>query len=99
MATYSEIRDLFFDDALKNKIDTAVIIAANDLLVGTPTTAQQQWAAHAFSATRTETDKALKAVLAANKASSVAQIQGASDAAIQTNVDSVVDTLVVAFSN
>jgi len=36
----------------------------------------------------------MKYVIAANKALSIAQINGASDSAIQTNVDQAIDALV-----
>ena len=96
MATYIEIRDLFSDSVLRNRIDVATIIAANDLLSGTPTAADQSWAAAAFGNPRGEGQKAFMAVLAVNNAATVAQITGATDAEIQTNVDGVVPSLVSA---
>jgi len=98
MATYTEIRDLFSDDAMRNKMDVAVIVAAEALLAGTPTLSDQKWAAAAFNSPRSESTKAFMAVLAANKTSTVATIQGASDAAIQTKVDAIVGSLVAAFN-
>ena len=98
MATYTDLRILFADDQLKNKIDIAIIVSASDLLSGTPTAEQQKWAANVFSYPRNESDKALMFVLAKNKALTIAQIQSATDEAIQTQVDSVVDSLVVAFT-
>lgn len=97
MASYTELRDLFSNDALKNKLDIATIIAANNLLSGTPTAAEQKWAAHVFANPRAESQKALMAVLATNNGLTVAQITGASDAAIQSGVDSVIGSLVVAY--
>lgn len=98
MAAYLDLRGLFSDADLSNKIDIAIIVSANDLLSGTPTASEQKWAAHVFSAPRAESQKALMAVLAKNKALTKAQIQGATDSAIQTQVDSVVDSLVIAFT-
>jgi len=98
MATYTELRNLFSDDALRNRLDVAAVVAANTLLGGTPTAADQGWAAAVFSNPRNEGQKAFMAVLAANKDLSVAAIQGATDAAIQSNVDAVVPSLVVAHS-
>lgn len=98
MATYLELRGLFSDADLSNKLDIALIVSANDLLSGAPTAAQQKWAAHVFNSPRGESQKALMAVLAKNKALTSAQIQGATDSAIQAQVDSVVDTLVIAFT-
>ena len=98
MATYTEIRTLFSNDGLRNRVVVATIVAANDLLGGTPTPDEQKWSAAAFGSGRVEGQKAFMAVLAANKDAPVANIIGASDAAIQTNVDAVVPSLVVAYN-
>ncbi len=98
MASYTDLANLFSDDTLKNRVDVAVVVAASALLAGTPTADEQSWAAAVFSRPRTEGQKAYMAVLAANKSASVTAIQGASDAALQANVDSVVAALVVAYA-
>ena len=96
MATYTDLRNLFSDDTLKNRVDVAVIVAASGLLSGTPAVDEQRWAAAVFSNPRSEGQKAFMAVLAANKSASVSAIQGATDATLQDTVDSVVPALVVA---
>jgi hypothetical protein len=96
MATYTELRSLYSNDELKNKIDMAVVIAANNLLSGAPTEAEQKWAVSVFGNPRAESVKALMAVLATNAAASLSVITGASDADIQAAVDTVVPALVVA---
>ncbi len=96
MATYTKIRDLFSDDTLRNRVEVAVIVAADGLLAGTPTADEQKWATAVFDSPRREGKKAYMAVLAANSGATVAQIQSATDAAIQANVDDVVAALVVA---
>lgn len=98
MATYQELRGLFSDSDLNEKVEVAVIIAANNLIGGTPTTAQKAWAATAFSSPKSEASKALMAVLAENSGATVAQIQSATDASVQTNVNNVVSTLVDALA-
>lgn len=98
MATYIELRNLYDDDDLKNKLDVATMITANNLLSGTPTVDQQKWAAYVFGNVRTESSKALMAVLATNNNLTVAQIQTATDNGIQTAVDAVADALVVAYN-
>jgi hypothetical protein len=98
MATYQELRGLFADSDLQEKVEVALVIAANTLNAGTPTTADKAWIAHVIGNTRGEAQKALKIVLAENSGASVATIQGATDAAIQTNVDSIVPTLVDALA-
>jgi len=97
MATYQELKTLVTDSALQDKVEAAVTITAHDLAVGTPTADDQAWVAKALNDTRGEAKKALKFVLAASKDNTVAQIQGATDAAIQTNVDVVRPVLVEAY--
>lgn len=96
MATYQELRGLFNNSDLMEKVEVAVIISANTLIAGTPTTPETNWAATAFANPKVEARKALMSVLAANSSATVAQITGATDVAIQTNVDSAVPTLVAA---
>lgn len=100
MATYSELRNLFNDSELGNKIEVALIVSAYNLIKNTPTpTAEQKaWAVHAFNNTALEGKKALKAVLAANKDITTSQIQSASDSAVQTKVDEIAQVLVDAFA-
>ena len=99
MATYQELRDLFSDDVLKNRLDIAVTVAAHDLLVAaSPTLPEQQWASKTLADPRVEAEKALRFLLAANKAATIATIQAASDATLQSQVDSIVDSLVAANS-
>ena len=99
MASYSDIRSILFsDDNLKNRVDVATMIAANNLLSNTPTTDQQKWAASVFSNPRGEGQKAFRAVLATHNALTIDAIQGSSDAALQTAVDNTVPSLVIAFN-
>ena len=93
MATYTELRDLFNDSELSNRVEVAVIIAANGLADNATNNA---WVAQAYSSPKAEANKALMAVLASNSGLSVSAIQGATDTALQTAVDSVVTILVKA---
>ena len=95
MATYLELRSLFNDGDLNNKMEVAVIIAAQTLIAGTPSAQESAWAAKCFSGTKGEAAKALMGILASNKGSTVTQIQGASDSVLQTAVDGIVPTLVL----
>lgn len=98
MASYEELRSLFNNSDLINRIDVAIIISANNLLAGTPTATEQSWAAYVFSKPRVEAEKALMAVLATNNTLTTAQITSALDPALQSAVDTVVPTLVSAFA-
>jgi len=96
MATLTELATLYGDGDLLNKVSAAIVIAAKGLLDGTPTAADRAYAAKVFSGPKNEAQRVLKYVLAANAAQTVAAIQGATDAAIQANVDTAVPILVAA---
>ena len=97
MATFLELRGLFNDVALRNRVEVAVIIAANNIAQNSTAESDERltWAKNALNAPGREADKALLVALAVNSTAAVAQIQGASDAALQTNVDSAVDVLAI----
>ena len=98
MATYLELRKLFNDADLTNRVAVAAVISINTILIGTPTTKDKAYAAALFSSPQTEAKKILMGVLAANKSATVSQIQSASDAALQTNVDATVLILIDALA-
>ena len=95
MATYMELRQLFQHGDLLNKIEVACIVAADTIAKEDPGTTNHAnrlvWAASVFSNTRPVSERMLMAILAANKSSGVAAIEGASDALLQTTVDGTVD--------
>lgn len=96
MATLSELTGLARDNQpLLDKITGAVMIAANGIYGESGATANHAerlaWAARVVNAPAAQARKMMSFVLAANAANSVAQITGASDAAIQNNVDAAVD--------
>ncbi len=107
MATYIELRNLFTDTDLNNKIEVAIAIAAEMVASGNDDVApfdqtagahdnRVRWAAAAITNTAVEAKRILKLVLAKNSNFSVAQIQGASDSAIQSNVNESVDVIATA---
>jgi len=95
MATYLELHDQYGNGDLLAKISTAVVVVAleiNDELVSVDNHANRLvWAKGAFSSPMATARSILPAVLAANKGATVAQINDATDVAIQNNVDAVVD--------
>lgn len=104
MATYVELRALYGDEALTKKVEVAVTIAANKIALGTDTSGgfsqvagkhdlRVQWAKQAIYNTGETAKSVLKLVLAANASLTVAQINGANDASIQTAVEAVIDSL------
>lgn len=97
MATYVEIRNLFNDSALKNRVAVAVIKAAETILNNAAATPDERsWANGAFSRPESEAGRVFMAVLAANSAATVAQIQGVTDVNLQTNVDAAISLFVAA---
>lgn len=98
MATYIELRNLFDEGALRNKVIAATVIAANNLLLATPTTADRAFADAVFASPAAIGKKVYMSVLAANKDADVASVQSASDSAIQAQVDTVVPALVSALA-
>ena len=98
MATLQELRSLFSDSDLLEKVEAATVVAASTILSGSPTIQDKTWAASVFSNPKLEASKALAAVLADNAGLTTVQIQQASDVAIQASVDTVAPILVDAFS-
>lgn len=95
MATYAELRTVFGNDALRNKIEVAVIIAAEGIRTEDPGTANHAnrllWLKQAFRSPATEAVTMLKALLAANKDLEISAILAATDEQIQAKVDAAVD--------
>lgn len=96
MATYEELYALHSDnDDLLHKIAVANWVAADMIRAEVDTTPNHlnrvAWAARVLQGGSGSTQQMLNAVLAQNRALTVAQITEAPDAAIQTAVDAAVD--------
>lgn len=95
MATYQELGQLFTDDALRNRVEVACIIAAETIRTEdagvTNHVNRLIWAKRAFQAPKSIRDEMLRALLAANKDETVAGIQGVTDVALQALVDEAVN--------
>ncbi len=98
MANYIDLRKLFNDADLANRVAVAAVISINTILTGAPTSKDKAYASVLFSNPQAEAKKILMSVLAANSGVSVSQIQSASDAALQTNVDATVLILIDALA-
>lgn len=107
MATYLELRDIFENPDLLKKVMVAVVVAAETISSSNDTNPpwdqtagahdnRIRWAANAITDTKGEARRIMKVVIAANKNLSVAQIEGASDNSIQSNVDAAVDAVAAA---
>lgn len=95
MATYLELRQLFGNGDLLNRIEVAVIVAAETIRNENEATTNHAnrllWAKEVFGAPRPSAEKMLMALLAANKALTTAQLLAAADATLQTAVDNAVN--------
>ena len=95
MASYPELKSLFSNSDLQDRAEVACIIAAQTIKEEDGATANHAnrlvWAKEAFSSPKAMASKMLMAILAANEGLSVSAITGATDSALQSNVDAVVD--------
>lgn len=95
MATYLELFALRSDSDLNDKIAVAVAKKAQAIIdEATPTAAEIAWANEAINNPVAKAGTLINYVLAANSEATPAQITGASDASIQTNVNAAVDALI-----
>lgn len=97
MATLTELSSLLNDPALTDKCRGAVLIAAQSIMVESAGTANHanrlKWAKKVFADPSGQAQLMLRAVLAANNAATLAQINSASDPTIQSAVNAAVDVL------
>lgn len=95
MATYAELFGLRSEDAIRNRIAVACVVAANGIRLEDAGTANHAnrltWAAAVFADPEAEAERMLWAVLAQNASATVAQILSASDAEVQVAVDAAVN--------
>ena len=96
MATYADLRNAFNQDDLRNRVEVALIIKAHAIIAeAAPSETRLTWAKDVLSSSYSEAASLLKYVLAANAASTIEQINGASDVSISTAVDAAIDKLYV----
>lgn len=95
MATYFELLTAAENSDLSRRIRVAVIVAAEKIRTesgATPNNANRRaWARETFLDPDTAAKRIMPAVLAQNRAATLAQIVGANDADVQTAVDAAVD--------
>ena len=95
MATYQELFGILNNSELRNKITVAVGVAADTIWAedaGTENHANRLlWAKAAYENPQRAAEQIMWSVIIANRGQSVANILAAPDAAIQTNVDAVVN--------
>lgn len=95
MATYADLYAIKNDASLLGKVAVAVIKKAQLLLDGVaPTSNQLTWVEKALSNPEAVARVLLNYVIVVNSTLTVAQIQGASDTAVQSNVNDAVDKMI-----
>lgn len=94
MATYSELRSLFGEGSLKNKVEVALCMKVHAILQeATPSAERLAWVRGVLASSYSEAEALLKYGLAANASLTAAQLLGASDAALLSAVSAAVDKL------
>lgn len=98
MATYAQLKGLIDgstdDGGLRGKVLVASLVKAEGILAEvSPTADRLAFASDVLDKPEAALDGLFNYVLAANDTASVATITGATDAAIQTNVDAAIDAL------
>ena len=95
MATYEELHGLHNNSMQRNKVIVACVVAAETIMAESDVTPNHAnrllWAASVFTSLEAEANRMFWAVIAANADATLAQIEGATDSTIQTNIDEHVD--------
>lgn len=96
MATYAELQDIRSNnEGLLGKVLVAASIKAHAIMQEvTPGANRLQWALDTLDRPEAVGGQLLNYVIAENNSATASQITGASDTAIQTNVDDAVDVIV-----
>jgi hypothetical protein len=94
MATYTEIVNAAKDEALRQRVAVACVVAANGIFAEDAQTANHAgrlvWAKKVYESPESEASRVLWSVLAQNKDATVEQIAAVTDASLQTAVDAAV---------
>ena len=102
-ATYEELKTALGNQALKDKVEVAILVTVDKIIDGTDTGGgfdgtnhanRLIWARRIMSdpeGSAKEAARFFPLIIAAKRAASLAAILGASDAAVQTNVEETVD--------
>lgn len=95
MATYAELIQASQDSGLRDKIKSAIGVAAETIRTESGATGNHAnrliWAKQAFNSPASKVDEMTWCAVIQNRAATLAQITGASDASIQTAVNAAVD--------
>jgi hypothetical protein len=97
MAIYSDLATLVYDDALIARVSVAIAIAAETIRAEDPATPdhdlRKSWARRTLVNVDGMARQMLWVLIAQNKDATLAQIAGATDAAVQNAVDTAIELL------
>lgn len=97
MALLSELRSLFNDSDLRNRVTAATVLAASAELAAVPGSVKNRaWALDVLGNRTGWGEMMFVAILADNASLTVAQIRGATDATIQAAVNGRVESMATA---
>jgi len=98
MATFAELVTASANSGLVEKIKIATLVSADNIRVestGAPNhQARVRWASKVFGNPEAESTRMIWPVLIQNRSATLAQITGASDAAVQTAVDAALGIVI-----
>jgi len=95
MATYLELFTLRGDSDLQDRMAVACAIKAQILIdAGSLTANAKAWVNETLQSPVGKANEIINYVLAVNSSATIANIQGASDSALQSNVSDAVDALI-----
>ena len=98
MAPYIKLKENYLHRPLLRKVEVAVVKAAQLILdAGTPVADKSQWAVYAIENSQVVGKDVLKLVLAKNDGMTIPNIHGRTDAELQSDVDALIDGLVLAY--
>ena len=95
MANYTELSELKSDPAIGSKVETAIAIKCQAIIDDVEaTTEEKTWAKAVIQDPKSKVNSIMWSLLVDNKDATIEQIQSASDASVQTNVNDAIDNLI-----
>ena len=97
MATYTDLRSLWSDDVLRNRIELAQTVVSNEILVQTDAlpanhTARVKWAVLVMTSPASWADIMLRLLIARNNTLTIQQLKDVADADLATAIRGAVDS-------
>lgn len=97
MPLYTELFELKSNDVLRNRVEIAIIIKAQEVLdknLPGPSDKEVEWAKEVLRSTSLEANSILLYILARNKNNKIVDILNESDSTLQQYVDKAIDVII-----